>query len=402
MTIGIASPISSKSFLPFLDDISKIKADKLSNVDAPAVTTLAKEFLCLGHKLVIFTLDSNTSDITVLTGPALTIYVGPLKHHPRFQFIYMIWGQIRMICKLFRLNPEPMDVLSVHWTRDYALAAKKMAKCPIFVTIRDIIPYIIKQYHGFAKFTWGSIFIKNEIVMHSKSFHFIANSAYTASMVKSYWELDIPVINNPILEEYVKIPLRPYNSRQALSIATISLSAPDDKRKNVFILISAFKEFHLANPSSILYLIGPKFTEDNSVIQEWKAKGYLNGVILKGKMSHSDVIDLLQSVSLLVHPSIEETFGNTLIEAMACGCPVLGGVYSGAVPYVLDHGNAGYLCDMNDKESIIRAMKHILLSGEGVEEKIAYAKKFCKTNFSSVKIAQEYINLFSKYQKTSC
>lgn len=396
MTIGIASPISSKSFLPFLDDKSKIKADSLSSVDAPAVTTLAKEFLCMGHKLVIFTLDSNASEIILLTGPSLTIYVGPFKNHSRFQYLVSIWDQEKIICKLFRLNSAPLDVLSVHWTRDYALAAKKMAKCPVFVTVRDIIPYIIKQYHGFAKIIWGNIFIKNEIVMRSKAFHFIANSAYTASMVKFYWGLDIPVINNPILDQYVNIPLRPYDQRQPMSIATISLSSPNDKRKNVFALLLAFKEFHLANPSSTLYLVGPKFTRDNPIIQEWESQGYLHGVVLKGKMSHLEVIELLQSISLLVHPSIEETFGNTLIEAMACGCPVLGGNNSGAVPYVLDHGNAGYLCDINDKLSILKALTHILLKGENVEDKVVYAKEYCKTNFSSSKIAQEYIELFSK------
>lgn len=398
MTIGIASPISSGSFGDFLNDESRSLSKDLSTDYAPAVTILAKEFLLAGHKVVVFTLDPKAKKELTLQGESLTIYVAPALSSSKIKrFINpFIAKNIRLISKLFKKNPETLDVLSVHWTRDYAIASRRfLNKIPVFVTVRDIIPYIIKtQKFNWRNYNWGLIYLMNEWVMRHKGYRFIANSQYTANSVMKYWGKTSTVICNPTSDRYFKIEYLASDSDDTFEISTISISQPDDPRKNIYNLLEAFQIVNHQLPNTRLNLIGQGFTKENPVLKEWKQLGLLKNVNLLGALDHDDVLSFLSKSHLMVHPSLEETFGNTLIESLAVGCPVIGGKDSGAVPYVLEHGKAGWLCDVTSVQSLSEAIFNVINCPDERINKSRYAKTYCFENFSSKNIADKYIKLF--------
>lgn len=403
MTIGIASPISSGLFCEYLYNSYKDNCSKLSTDYAPAVTTLCKELLNEGHTLIIFTLDPKADRIEVLKGDKITIYIGPSVSKNRIKRFFdpLIGRNLRLVKRLFGMNKEKLDVISVHWTREYAIVARKFASStPVFVTVRDIIPYIIStQKKTFRNYKWWIIWIMNELVMRSRHLNFIANSKYTATMAEKYWKKKIPIIANPIEDRFFNIKYKANLNDNQLVFSTISISQPDDKRKNVATLLKAYQLFRENYKTVVLNLIGQGFTADNSVITEWKSKGLLEGVELKGARSHDEVLEILSNTHLMIHPSLEETFGNTLIEAMAVGCPVLGGVKSGAVPWVLEEGKAGYLCDMTSEVSMSDAITKIISDRDSMVSKSEYAKEFCLRNFSSRNIMRQYVTLFENKLK---
>ena len=98
--------------------------------------------------------------------------------------------------------------------------------------------------------------------------------------------------------------------------------------------------------------------------RRWGARSLPPGIILRGHVPHDKLTEVLCAATIMVHPSLEESFGNTLIEAMACGLPIIGGEKSGAVPYVLDHGRAGVLCDVADRESLTSSIIALLKDPE--------------------------------------
>ena len=61
-------------------------------------------------------------------------------------------------------------------------------------------------------------------------------------------------------------------------------------------------------------------------------------------------------IDVLVHPSLEEAFGIAVADAMALGIPVIGGLNSGAVPWLLGEGTCGMLCDVCCAEKMAAAM----------------------------------------------
>jgi glycosyltransferase involved in cell wall biosynthesis len=152
--------------------------------------------------------------------------------------------------------------------------------------------------------------------------------------------------------------------------------------------------FHLKHPESCLWLIGPPFVKDDIQIQKWDERGLLKGVHLAGAVRHDDLIPILDHSTLLVHPSLEESFGNTLIEAMARQVPVLGGIHSGAVPYVLDYGRAGCLCDITSATDIYDKMELIHNNLIYREKLIQHATQLIQERYIDSKVIQQHIDLY--------
>jgi glycosyltransferase involved in cell wall biosynthesis len=73
-----------------------------------------------------------------------------------------------------------------------------------------------------------------------------------------------------------------------------------------------------------------------------------------GEVSHERKLDLLARASALLFPiRWNEPFGMVMIEALACGTPVLA-FPEGAAPEVVDDGRTGFLCE--DEASMVEAI----------------------------------------------
>lgn len=66
---------------------------------------------------------------------------------------------------------------------------------------------------------------------------------------------------------------------------------------------------------------------------------------------------LLASADALVHAGAQETFGLIVVEAMACGLPVIG-VRAGALPELID-GQVGALAEAGDADSLCAAIEQV-------------------------------------------
>jgi glycosyltransferase involved in cell wall biosynthesis len=78
-----------------------------------------------------------------------------------------------------------------------------------------------------------------------------------------------------------------------------------------------------------------------------------------GEVGHADKVELLMGARALVNPiDWEEPFGLVVIEAMACGTPVIA-TRRGALPEIIEHGRTGILVDdfreMEDPEVLEQA-----------------------------------------------
>lgn len=79
-------------------------------------------------------------------------------------------------------------------------------------------------------------------------------------------------------------------------------------------------------------------------MQRYIKENGLDDVVLLGQVPYEGIIDLLQSSSLLVLPTLEDVYGMVVLEAMACGCPVITTPYAGARELV-DDGVTGWIAD---------------------------------------------------------
>jgi glycosyltransferase involved in cell wall biosynthesis len=80
-------------------------------------------------------------------------------------------------------------------------------------------------------------------------------------------------------------------------------------------------------------------------------------LLTTGPISEPDLIALYQHCALFAFPSKAEGLGLPVLEAMACGAPVVTGDNSALSEAV---GDAGHLVDASDPRSIMRAIEHLL------------------------------------------
>jgi glycosyltransferase involved in cell wall biosynthesis len=81
--------------------------------------------------------------------------------------------------------------------------------------------------------------------------------------------------------------------------------------------------------------------------------GIGSDVLFVGKVPNPEIAIFYQAADVLVYPSFNETFGLPILEAMACGCPVVTSDVS-AMPEIA--GGAALLCDPHDPASIAKAI----------------------------------------------
>jgi glycosyltransferase involved in cell wall biosynthesis len=97
---------------------------------------------------------------------------------------------------------------------------------------------------------------------------------------------------------------------------------------------------------------------------------------------------LYSGAELLLFPSLEEGFGWPIIEAQACGCPVL---TTGKDPMMEVGGNAAfYIADPTDAEAGAAAVEKLLAQKESVRTAVVRAGRENAARFSTERMIREY------------
>ena len=117
-------------------------------------------------------------------------------------------------------------------------------------------------------------------------------------------------------------------------------------------------------------------------------EGYDN-VIFTGYVSHEKVADYLNEMLLLVLPSYSEGLPHVILEAMACGTPVLA-TPVGAIPNIVKEGETGFLLKSNNPKYIFNRIRELLNRPEILEKISINAHKYLKENFSFEKTLEDW------------
>lgn len=386
MVIGICSPVTISEFLPYLDEKSQKTGSHVAGLLAPSVDAIIHQFLGMGHEVVIFTLDSTVSGSLVLEGQKIKIYVGRYRPRARWRALTFFHAEVKALRSFIRIEEKRLDVLHAHWSYEFALATR-MAKCPVFCTLRDVAEEIYRLTPTAYRFVR---LLMNAFVLRQKQINFIANSSYTKRLLlRCRPKLKIvAVVPNPC-----GLPLIDISKCIAADSDTpiiVSISNGIVPRKNIFKMLEAFSIVRRVVRGAELHLVGGCFTNDASLPWEFRA----DGVVLCGAIRHVDLPLKFSTATLVVHPSLEESFGNVLIEAMACGVPVIGGKNSGAVPYVLDGGRAGVLCDVTDARVLADAMLALLRDPKKRLELARAGHERVRTFFSAESVAVQTLQVY--------
>ena len=379
MRIGFVTPFNPAAFSdrlgPSVPDIHR---------GATAVHILVAELLAAGHQIHVFTSYPGKGPVRRFAGDGLHVVAVPRSGR------LPLPGKRLAVARRLRRELAPalahLDVLHAQWTYDYALAAAAFAgRIPTFCSVRDWAPYQLAMASGLRHRTyWAESLLMSRKVLRNKQIHFIANSDYTRNLLlEDDPAKEVRLIPNPIAAASILTERDTYPDRPVL----VSVCQAIDGRKNIGTLLEAFRLYRDRQPAAELHLGGRDFVPGHPKLA---ALGELpEGVVLEGWLDRTALNDLLDRASVLVQPSLEETFGNVLLEGMARRLPVIGGQASGAVPAVLGQGTCGILCDVTDP----RALCGAFVAAEARPNLDAATARLL-TEFSSVRIAALHADLY--------
>ncbi|MFH1473038.1 MAG: glycosyltransferase [bacterium] len=128
-----------------------------------------------------------------------------------------------------------------------------------------------------------------------------------------------------------------------------------------------------------------------------------NRVEFLGHISHYDISKYLHSADIFIRPSLSEGFGNSFIEAMAAGLPVIATPVGGIVDFLKPPSNSsgqvatGLFCEVHNPESIAEQVKRLIANEPLRKSLIANASRIVQERYEWDLIAREMSSkVFSK------
>jgi glycosyltransferase involved in cell wall biosynthesis len=242
--------------------------------------------------------------------------------------------------------------------------------------VHDFIPYIFVEDGTQGRRT---IKLLNTFQKHFSNVpeRYIAVSQSTKKDAIRFWGLQADrvtvIYNGPFVAP--KAPREDFGSKQILIVSDIS------PRKNHIRLIRAFERAQDLSQSRLeLVVAGQTRTvipELEHMLRDVSRRRENVRITMMGYVSDCEVLSLYAKADLFVYPSLYEGFGLPVLEAMACGCPVITSNVS-SLPEVV--GDAALLVDPYDVEALAQAMLTVLeddeLKKEMSKRGIAQAQKF--------------------------
>jgi glycosyltransferase involved in cell wall biosynthesis len=251
-------------------------------------------------------------------------------------------------------------------SRSFALAARSM-DVPFITHVRfPVDPEGVRWVlRGFPK---PAAFIFNSRALRDRLWPSISPAAPSS--------MDFVVHNAVDLEEFAPAP---WPEAPPYRVGIIANFAPF-KRHEDFIRIAAIVGH--AGLDAEFWIVGDD-TEGKGRRQELEALTASLGQQDRVKfLGHrKDVPDIIRQLHVVVLTSQFEPFGRALIEAMACGRPVVA-TRDGGVPEIIDEGETGYLAKVGDCEALARGVISLLADREQWERMSRNAADAVRRRFS--------------------
>ncbi len=162
----------------------------------------------------------------------------------------------------------------------------------------------------------------------------------------------------------------------------------NDARKGGKFLIEALEKLHEQYPKLLLLNIG---TYDHSVA-DYLPVSRINLPFINDQQK---LADYYRAADLFVAPSLAENVGLTIIEASACGTPVVA-FATGGIPEVIEHLQTGYLAQRGNSNELAQGIA-CFLDNSDVRQRVGIgARERVGKRYSNPRMVDDYIQLYKE------
>ncbi len=379
MVVAVAGPI----LLGPLRDRLDRGADRLPpGRGGTPITALVLELLRRGQEVVAVTLDQRLDGPVRASGPGLRVHVGPFRPAGRARDAF----RAERAAIADGLREHAPDVVHAHWTYEYALGALA-TDLPTLVTVRDWGPTVLAHQRD----PYRAVRLGMQAWCLLRAEHLTTTSPVMQQRLRRWLRRDVPVIPNAVDDAWVDPSPVPPSRREPIVLAVCNGFA---RLKNTATLLRAWPAIRRARPELRLRLVGDGHGPGQGAERFAHAHGLAEGVAFVGRVPLDRVAEEQSAARLVVHPAREESFGLAVAEAMARGTPVVGGARSGAVPWVLDGGRAGLLCDVTSAEALAEAV--VALDDARLDALAAAGHDRAREHFVVSRVVDRYLEQYER------
>ena len=166
-----------------------------------------------------------------------------------------------------------------------------------------------------------------------------------------------------------------------------------DPKKNTKGTLKAFSDFLIQTQLDYkLVMLDFDQAELHKILTDIGAPNLINAIVLTGYVINTDLPAIYSQSSIFLYPSLRESFGIPMLEAMACGVPVITSNTS-SMPEIA--GDAACIVDPNDSDAIMQGMLKISTDLEYKNELIGKGLERCK-KFSWNNMALQVLDVYKK------
>lgn len=260
------------------------------------------------------------------------------------------------------------------------------SNCRFIVMSHDMIP--LRFPKPFSPLTPYHRYYTPQVLNQAQ--HIICNSEATANDITEFYQIpsnkitSIPLACDRSHFQFLNLPTKNY----------FLYIGRQDPYKNVHSLISAFAKLPHTNDYE-LWLVGPTDKRYTPLLEKQVQELEINHLVkFLNYVPYKELPTIINQALALVFPSLWEGFGLPVLEAMACGTPVITSNIS-SLPEVT--GDAAILINPYNIQEITAAMQTIINDAETrkklSEQGIKRADQFSweKTGMATVEILKQYI-----------
>lgn len=300
--------------------------------------------------------------------------------------------------------PKTCEVIHIPYFEPFFLTLPFSNPHPTVVTVHDLTPLVFPQY--FPRGLKGEIKWKIQKFLLGKTQGVIVDSLASKKDIIKYTKIPaekIYVVYLAAGDEFKQISIEKKNAvikkynlpnRFVLYVGDVTFN------KNLPRLLDAIKIINVP-----IVMVGEALINENAdlnnpwnrdlrfVREEIKTS---KNIICLGFVPREDLTALYNVASVFAMPSLYEGFGLPILEAMACGCPVLTSS-QGSMPEIA--GNAAVYVDAYNSGKIATAIKEIIDNNSLRQKLTLRGIENCK-RFSWKKTAEKTIEVYQKASNT--
>ncbi|MBI2121761.1 MAG: glycosyltransferase family 4 protein [Candidatus Sungbacteria bacterium] len=268
----------------------------------------------------------------------------------------------------------------------------------IYKLLHPSVPFILNIQFGeseerLSHGRFGIISLMFRFIL-GRADYVTAISSYLLNLARRYgYNEPGEVIHNGVDVKNFQSPISNFqkNLKQKIIITTSRLVY----KNGIDTLIKAVAEVKKEIPDIQCHIIGdgPERTSYQLLVTSNRLE---TNVKFFGSVPHDEISKYLHGADVFVRPSRSEGMGNSFVEALAAGLPIIG-TPVGGITDIIEDGKTGFFAKPDDADDLAQKIIYVLRHPEDAKQTIEGGRKMVEESFSWDKIAASYGEIFSRF-----